>query len=189
MGENVQKALHRMKQLGDELEYIATSPLQAKFKLMLIMVYVDIFSQIWSDSIIKSGRRRQRKVFSSWSDKFIFTRRNDYYASHEDEFHLLDGDKFYKIRNALLHFGGLPNFGKLPVFISACTREDFSRKYSQELGGREALVLCPTVLSVAIAIAIADTLELVDESDDDEQDRIMAGISQRVQNESALPIK
>ena len=60
MRENVQKALHWMKQLGNELEYIATSPLQAKFKLMLIMVYVDIFSQIWSDFIIKSGRRTQR---------------------------------------------------------------------------------------------------------------------------------
>ena len=156
MRENVQKALHWMKQLGNELEYIATSPLQAKFKLMLIMVYVDIFSQIWSDFIIKSGRRTQRKTFSSWSDEFIFTRRNDYYASHKDEFHLLDGYSFYKIRNSLLHFGGLPNFRNLPVFIYARTREDFYRRYSQELGGREALVLCPIVLSVAIAIAIAN---------------------------------
>ena len=45
MKEKEQAVLGWMKHLGDEFEYIATSPLQEKYKLSLIMIYIDIFSQ------------------------------------------------------------------------------------------------------------------------------------------------
>ena len=104
------KTLSWMKHLGDEFEYIGKSPLQAKFKIMLLMVYIDIFSQIWG-LFIEYGlsTKIQKERFSRWSDKFIFSETNDYYASRQDEFHLLNGELLYKIRNSILHFGGLPN--------------------------------------------------------------------------------
>ena len=180
-----------MKQLGDEFEYIATSPLQEKFKIMLLMVYVDIFSQIWWEFIkAKPVIGTQKERFSSWCDFFVFSKANDHFEKYIGEFDLLDGNTFYTIRNSLLHFGGLPDLGGIPVFISSYTREEYLRRYSSKIGSREFLILCPKVLFVAVAIAISDTIKkIIDEvNDDDKQSEILLKISNRVGKEAALPI-
>ena len=181
-----------MKHLGDEFEYIGKSPLQAKFKIMLLMVYIDIFSQIWG-LFIEYGlsTKIQKERFSRWSDKFIFSETNDYYTSRQDEFHLLNGELLYKIRNSILHFGGLPNYD-IPIFISTDTKLEFCQKYSSQIGEREILVLCPKVLFVAVAKAIALTIREMSkkmESNPDEYKKIMSKLYKKIQRESAIPIK
>ena len=191
MQANTQRALFWMKQLGDEFEYVATSRLQEKFKIMLLMVYVDIFSQIWWEFIKeKPVRGTQKERFSSWCDGFVFSKANDHFEKHNGEFNLLDGNTFYTIRNSLLHFGGLPDLEGKPVFISSYTREEFLKRYSSKIGSTEVLVLCPKVLFVAVAIAISATIKkIIDEvNDGDKQSEILLKISNRVEKESALPI-
>ena len=193
MKANIQntKSAIWMMELGVEFEYIATSPLKAKFKIMLLMVYVDIFSQIWWEFINESPvRGTQKQRFSSWSDSFVFCKSNSHFEKHKEEFHLLDGNVFYKIRNSLLHFGGLPDLEGIPVFIYPYTRGEFLGRFSHKLGNSEVLVLCPKVLFVAVAIAIANTIEKMigGATDDEGKDKIMKKIYERIQNESALPI-
>lgn len=191
MNENAQEALYWMKHLGDEFEYIGTSPLQGKFKIILLMVYVDIFSQIWCDFIKKNPiHGKQKKRFSSWLNEFVFCEKNSYFRDQIGEFHLLNGDVFYQIRNSLLHFGGLPSLSGILVFISTDTREEFCKKYSHKIREREVLILCPKVLFVAVAIGIANTIERIVSrySDRKEQDNILSNIYERVRNEIALPI-
>ena len=192
MNDQGAKALYWMKCLGDEFEHIATSPLQAKFKMMLLMVYVDIFSQVWCHFYSGTSKKRtQKQAFSSWCDTFLFNTSNEHYQRNKDEFYILDGHLLYKIRNSLLHFGGLPNLGRIPIFISTDSREVFYEKYDQQLQGREALVLCSNMLFVAVAIAIKNTIEdLFFDSDDNpgKADAILMYLDERIQTDSALPI-
>ena len=185
------KTLRWMKHLGDEFEYIGTSPLQAKFKIMLLMVYIDIFSQIWGLFIENElSTKSQNERFSKWSDKFIFNSENNSYASRQDEFHLLNGELLYKIRNSILHFGGLPN-SDFPIFISTDTKHEFCQKYSRQIGEQEILVLCPKVLFVAVAFACALTVEKISEeteSNPDKYQEIVLKLDERLQKESAFPI-
>ena len=192
MKENARKVLYWMKHLGDEFEYLATSPLQDKLKVMLLMVYVDIFSQIWWQFICHGDRRgTQKGRFSSWSDEFVFSNRNRYYFKNKYEFHLLNGKTLYKIRNSLLHFGGLPSIANTPIFISSYTRREFCERYSQKIGDKEVLVLCPRILFVAVATAISLTIEtLLEETNrtSNTEEDILQNIYERIQHDWGLPI-
>ena len=178
--------------LAEEFDYIAGSPLQAKFKLMLQMVYVDIFSNIWSKYVLEnSGHRSQRERFATWCDAFVFCESNPNYGKHPAEYSGLDGNLFYKIRNSLLHFGGLPNFGGKAIFISEDSRKRFFEKYSQQVSEEGTIVLSSGSLFGLVARGIALTLQdLVSASDQDseKQDKFLSEIFDRIQKESAMPI-
>ena len=115
-----------MKSLGDEVQYIGTSPLQEKFKMLLLMVYIDIFSKVWGclltgDYLLKKS---QKERFTKWSDKFVFDESNKTYFTNKEEFQGLNGNLLYRVRNSLIHFGALPNNGQA-IFISKWTRKEF----------------------------------------------------------------
>ena len=100
MKEKEQAVLGWMKHLGDEFEYIATSPLQEKYKLSLIMIYIDIFLNVWS----KFTEHKQQHRFIKWSENFIFSEQNKFYMKYREEFEFLDGRSLYDLRCSLLHF-------------------------------------------------------------------------------------
>ena len=185
------KTLRWMKHLGEEFEYIGFSPLEAKFKIMLLMVYMDIFSQIWGLFIENElNNKSQKERFTRWSDEFVFNEANDYYVSRQDEFRFLSGELLYEIRNSLLHFGGLPNCG-IPIFISTNTKYELCKKYSSQIGEQEILVLSPRVLFVVVANAIALTLNKMSdekEANPDKYEQAMSKLGEKLQKESALPI-
>ncbi len=184
-----QFVLRWMMHLGNEVEYIGTSPLQAKFKIMLLMVYVDIFSQVW-DLVIENNAN-QRERFNKWSDEFIFSETNKFFVSHRDEFYGLNGELLYKVRNSLLHFGGLPSM-EVPIFITnADGRLQFCRKYSRQIEEQEPLVLCSRDIFITVSYAIANMLEKIseiEESNSKKYKEIMLELYDRVRNEMALPI-
>ena len=192
MNGNKQRALMLLKNFAEEFEYIATSPLKAKFQLILIMVYVDIFSRIWSTYVLDNSKQEnQKERFSTWCDSFIFCSQNRFYDRNKSEFSGLNGNIFYEIRNALLHFGGLPNVDNVSIFVSTESRSQFFDKYPQLIGKRDIVILSPGKLFVAVAMAIANAMEDVLSSlnaNPNKENDLIQDIYERIQKESAMPI-
>ena len=103
MKENEHAVLQWIEHLRDEFHYIVSTPLQDKFKLSLIMIYIDIFSTIW----VKIHGHGMKNRFKKWSNKFLFCEQNTFYLKNREEFEYLDGQSLYEIRCSLLHFGAL----------------------------------------------------------------------------------
>ena len=176
MKEKEQAVLRWMKHLGDEFEYIATSPLQEKYKLSLIMIYIDIFSNVWS----KFTEHRQQHRFIRWSENFIFSEQNKFYMKYREEFEFLDSRSLYDLRCSLLHFGALriKSQSSMPIFISSLTRREFTRNYSHQIKEQPMsfLVLCPKVISLAVIGAICLTLDSLAELEKSNRDVYAKGI-------------
>ena len=192
MRDKEMKVLSWLKSLGAEVEYIGTSPLQEKFQMILLMVYIDIFSKVWGclltgDSSLKNS---QAERFSRWSDKFVFDQSNRSYLTHKKEFRGLDGNLLYRIRNSLVHFGALPNNASA-IFISKWTRKEFLDKYSSRIGGQDIVVLCPRILFPAVARGVASTIESMAELqrlNPGEYRKMVLDLYGKIEDESAMPI-
>lgn len=187
-----QRVLFWLKSLGDEVDYIGTSPLQEKFKVILLMVYIDIFSKVWGCLLTKntSLKKSQAERFAQWSDKFVFDESNRTYLAHKEEFQGLTGHLLYRVRNSLVHFGALPNNGQA-IFISKWTRKEFFEKYSSRIRGQPIVVLCPRTLFPAVAYAVVSTIESMAELqrlNPGEYRKMMLDLYDRIQEESAMPI-
>lgn len=48
----INKASYWLMELGTEVEDILTSTIGEKYKIMLLMTYIDIFSKIWGVHIV-----------------------------------------------------------------------------------------------------------------------------------------
>ena len=188
--EKVNRVSQWAMHLGSEVEYIATSPMHAKYKIMLLMVYVDIFSQVW-DTSLGQPHKTQKDRFTTWLDKFVFNGANATYRDNQDELDPLDSVSVYKIRNSLLHFGGLPRLN-LPVFIADYNKSTFREKHKSEIAARDVLVLCPGVLFPAIAYAVAATFtKFADQqaTNPTGYEDLMIQLYDKLQDNCALPIQ
>lgn len=190
INKDEQFVLRWVLELSREIEYIGTSTLLNKFKLMLLMTYVDIFSQIWG--VFANGssyREGQKSKFVRWSDEFLFSAENKFYVNHRNDFVLLDSNSLYKLRCSLLHFGGLSILdtsndrdgteqisARNPIFISNLSRTEFYENYSHLLSERNALVLCPKILFPAVAYAVGNMFHAIAEIKQTRSDAYVTGI-------------
>ena len=186
--KEIEHVLRWMKHLGDEVEYIGASPLQEKYKLSLIMIYIDIFSQVWS---IFTERNRKNS-FINWSDNFIFSEQNKFYMKYREEFELLDGRSLYDLRCSLLHFGALriKSRSSMPIYIIALTRREFIRNYSHQMKKqlKSFLVLWPKVISLAVIGAICLTIDSLAALEKSNRDIYENGMQKLFKEVQAVPL-
>ncbi|MYA35347.1 MAG: hypothetical protein F4Y34_01610, partial [Gammaproteobacteria bacterium] len=87
-----QDVLEWLFELGIEFEQIACSEIWSKFKIILLMVYIDIFSQLWWDYFeMNTINTTQKNKFSSWLEKFLFDESNSTFVTQKFEFIGLNG--------------------------------------------------------------------------------------------------
>ena len=186
--KEIEHVLRWMKHLGDEVEYIGASPFQEKYKLSLIMIYIDIFSQVWS---IFTERNRKNS-FINWSDNFIFSEQNKFYMKYREEFELLDGRSLYDLRCSLLHFGALriKSRSSMPIYIISLTRREFIRNYSHQMKKqlKSFLVLWPKVISLAVIGAICLTIDSLAELEKSNRDIYANGMQKLFKEVQAVPL-
>ena len=189
LNENAQKVSFWLDNLANEFEDIALSPVQSKAKLILLMVYIDIFSQIWWKVKFRTDSNTCNR-YTKWLENFVLCDSNRVYVAQKDEFRNLCPDLVYKVRNSLLHLGGLPNLGDRAIFISSKTRRELLDKYFQGTSDSQLVVLCPRILFPAVAIAIAHTIESLSngETSNSDDETILLDIYSKIEHNLALPI-
>ena len=182
----VNKATHWMMTLGSELEYLVMCKLGAKYKIMLLMVYIDIFSQVWDKSIGGVGKT-QKERFLNWSNSFLFNADNDVYKKHQTELSPLNGCSLYSVRNSMLHFGGLPSLD-ISIFITDYTKSQFCNKYVDQVKDKDVLVLTPKILYLTVIQAFILSCEKISQKDEEQTKDFMLMLERKVSQDSALPI-
>ena len=135
-----------LEELANEQEQIIESNLGAKYKLMLLMTYIDIFSQVW-DMFSVVNETKQRDRFKNWIDAFLIDSLDE----------SLTSDEIYNIRNSLLHFAALPNVEK-PIIISEKPKSEVSANYPDVKIGN-ASFLVPSELHQKFVVAVIDSLD------------------------------
>lgn len=136
-----------------EMESIVISSLGAKYKIMLLMTYIDIFSQAW-DVFSSNIAQNQKERFENWLNQFLL---DDDFLLKSSEMGPLDADEIYKIRNALLHYAALPNLDKA-VFISEKSKSEIIKNFPDKKGLESSVVLSPKLLYPKFIKAFGNTL-------------------------------
>lgn len=185
----INKASYWLMELGSEIESIGTSTIEEKYKVMLLMTYVDIFSKIWSIHTEEADKPQKNK-FQLWSNKFIFNESNNCSIKNENDIAPLNSVILYKIRNSLIHFSGLPNIDKIAIFISSDSKSEFYNRYPDKLKEKEkqeVLLLTPKILFPLIVEAIILTLNEIN-GDNTKYEATLLKIANLLEKESAMKL-
>ncbi len=185
--DNISRYSEWLMSLGTEVGDIGESTIGAKYKVMLLMTYIDIFAQIWAIHE-KNTDKLQRTQFENWSDEFIFHDSNDEFVNERSEIEPLDSKSLYQIRNSLVHFAALPNNSKskLSTFISSDSKSEFCNRYPNEVKRAEGqiLLLTPKILFPLVVKAVILTLPKILENKD-----TLRAIDKKIEKESAILIR
>ena len=179
-------ALDWLMSIAKEVEYIVEFKIGAKYKLMLLMTYIDIFSKIWN-IYNKNSYKKQKEIFEIWSDKFVFNSSNDTFIEEKNEILPLNSQLFYTIRNSLIHFSSLPNNGKMAIYITDDNKSEFYNRCPHVEKGKHILVLSPKIINPLVLTAFISTLEEIDQDKDEKKyEYTMLKISKKLRKESAM---
>lgn len=184
----INKASYWLMELGTEVEDILTSTIGEKYKIMLLMTYIDIFSKIWGVHI-ENTSKNQKDKFQLWSDKFVFNDLNSKFVNQKNEILPLNSEFLYEIRNSLIHFSALPNIDNIYMFISSDSKSEFCNRYPDKTKGKEdqILLLTPKILFILIIKAIILTIHELGNNATTYEATLLK-IAEKLQKESAMRI-
>ena len=174
-------------ELGDEVESIASSLIGEKYKIMLLMTYIDIFSKTWN-IYNENLHQGQKIIFIAWMDKFMFNDSNELYKNEVSNVGNINSELFYKIRNSIVHFSSLPNIDNIGLFITSDNKSEFLNRYPSETEGKEVIVLSVKILFTIFVQAVINTIKEM-EKQNDKYEHIMLKIARELEKESAFRIR
>ena len=138
--KKINKAIRWLMEITDELESIFNSSLGAKYKIILLMTYIDIVSTVWN-LYNDNAYSKQKDVFIAWINKFMFSDSNQTYEFITDTIGDIDSELFYKIRNSLVHFSSVPHCNNIGIFITSDSKSEFCNRYPNETKGKKIIVI------------------------------------------------
>ncbi len=172
-------------EMSCELEHICKSNIGAKYKVMLLMTYVDIFSQVW-DIAQDLNAATQKARFKNWASKFATQQALDKKVGTNT----LSAENVYDIRNALLHYAGLPK-SNIGIFISELSSTELCKKYNEIEGLESSITLSPKVLFPAYIEAFGKTIESIAaiENNQPKFSDLINKLYSKLEKNCALPIR
>ncbi|CAC9608095.1 hypothetical protein [uncultured Gammaproteobacteria bacterium] len=185
--KKINKASLWLMELGSEVESIANSSVGEKYKIMLLMTYIDIFSKIWS-IYSEDTDRKQKEIFIAWMDKFMFSNSNENYKNGVNNIGNINSELFYKIRNSLVHFSSIPNVDNVRIFITSDNKSEFCNRYPDEIKEEKIIVLSTKILFPIFIQAVIYTIEEMAKQND-KYESTMLNIVNKLGKESCLLIK
>jgi hypothetical protein len=185
--EKINKASTWLMELRSEVESIANSLIGEKYKIMLLMTYIDIFSKIWN-IYNKRAYTNQKDIFIVWMDKFMFSNSNESYKNGVNNIGNINSEFFYKLRNSLVHFSSIPNVDNIGIFITSDNKFEFCKRYPDETKGEEIIVLSAKILFPIFIEAVIHTLKEM-QKQDDKFESAMLYVANKLENESGFMIR
>jgi len=175
-----------LMELGDEIESILKSNLGAKYKVMLLMTYIDIFSSTWNE-IADSRQKTQKGRFIEWLNRFVIDKD---FEHEESDLGLITAEIIYSIRNSLLHSGALPKSDKA-IFLSELTKTELVEKHPDKTALKTSIVLCPQNIYLKVLDGFINTMKYLEELEQEDKvkfSKIMDKLQAKLEFEQAMAI-